>query len=202
MVLLVPDDIPPNLSSTLAASVTEMRSLFTTWDPRIPKLLNLCTSVSKWRLCIRQPLQTWSASSGTFTLLGDAAHATLPYLASGAGMALEDAAVLGECLSRIEGEGRDEKRMALGVYEACRKERTERVVEMGNRQQVLYHLTDGDEQVERDEGMREEREGEALAWRDVGLAGWLLGYDHLRDVDEKWIEAEAVEENMSVELRL
>jgi len=72
-------------------------------DPRIPKLLALCESVYKWvsgtapakavyraplttprqRLCIRSGMESWSHPSGAFTLLGDAVHATLPYLASG-----------------------------------------------------------------------------------------------------------------------
>nr|OQO24958.1 hypothetical protein B0A51_04736 [Rachicladosporium sp. CCFEE 5018] len=99
MVLLVTDDMPAG-ASTLAGNVDEMRPLYEGWDPRIPKLLNLCESVYKWRLCIRPGMETWSHPSGAFTLLGDAVHATLPYLASGAGMALEDAAVLGELFGR------------------------------------------------------------------------------------------------------
>nr|OQO28035.1 hypothetical protein B0A51_02836 [Rachicladosporium sp. CCFEE 5018] len=100
MVLLVPDDMPAG-ANTLAGNVDEMRALYEGWDPRIPKLLNLCESVCKWRLCIRPGMETWSHPSGAFTLLGDAVHATLPYLASGAGMALEDAAVLGELFGRM-----------------------------------------------------------------------------------------------------
>lgn len=188
MVLLVPDDMPADGASTLEGNVEEMRALYKDWDPRIPKLLNLCDSVYKWRLCIRQPMDSWSHPSGTFTLLGDAVHATLPYLASGAGMSFEDGAVLGECLSRITDKSAKSKRHALKVYEKCRKERTEMVVERGNLQQHLYHLHDGPEQDERDKKMRETptKEGEALAWRDPGLAPKLLGYDHLNDVDEHW----------------
>ncbi|OQO11603.1 hypothetical protein B0A48_03330 [Cryoendolithus antarcticus] len=100
MVLLVPDDMPAG-ANTLAGNVDEMRALYEGWDPRIPKLLNLCESVYKWRLCIRPGMETWTHPSGAFTLLGDAVHATLPYLASGAGMALEDAAVLGELFGRM-----------------------------------------------------------------------------------------------------
>jgi len=96
MVLLVPDDMPDDGASTLAGNVEEMRAIFTDWDPRISKLLALCESVSKWRLCIVQPLDSWYDPSGTFVLLGDAVHATLPYLASGAGISFEDAAVLGD----------------------------------------------------------------------------------------------------------
>lgn len=191
MVLLVPDDIPDDGASTLKGNVEEMRALFTEWDPRISKLLALCQNVSKWRLCIVRPVEKWFDPSGTFVLLGDAVHATLPYLASGAGMSFEDAAVLGECLGRMRGKSADEKRFALKVYQTCRKERTEMIVERGNVQQVLYHLHDGKEQEERDRRLMvngrakfdaEMEAGEALVWRDPVLAPKLLGYDHLKDV--------------------
>jgi salicylate hydroxylase len=191
MVLLVPDDMPDDGASTLAGNVVEMRALFTDWDPRISKLLALCESVSKWRLCIVNPLDSWYNPSGTFVLLGDSVHATLPYLASGAGMSFEDAAVLGEVLGRIKGKGAEEKNFALKVYQQCRKERTEMIVERGNLQQTLYHLHDGKEQEERDRRIifngnaasdEEMEAGEALVWRDPVLAPKLLGYDHLEDV--------------------
>ncbi|CZR53489.1 probable 2-polyprenyl-6-methoxyphenol hydroxylase and related FAD-dependent oxidoreductases [Phialocephala subalpina] len=184
MVLLVPDDMPADGASTLEGNVEEMRALYKDWDPRIPKLLSLCESVYKWRLCIRQGMDSWSHPSGAWTMLGDAVHATLPYLASGAGMALEDGAVLGECLSRIKDKSAAEKKLALRVYEQCRKGRTEMVVNRGNLQQYLYHLDDGPEQEERDRKMRvvPTPPGEALAWRDPELSPKLLGYDHVKDV--------------------
>ncbi len=83
MVLLVPDDIPADGASTLEGNVEEMRALYKDWDPRIPKLLGLCESVYKWRLCVRKGTDNWNHESGPWTMLGDAVHATLPYLASG-----------------------------------------------------------------------------------------------------------------------
>jgi salicylate hydroxylase len=190
MVLLVPDDMPDDGASTLAGNVEEMRALFTEWDPRLSKLLALCESVSKWRLCVVSPLATWYDASASFVLLGDAVHATLPYLASGAGMSFEDAAVLGSCLGKLTSKSKAEKTFALKVYQECRKERTEMIVERGNLQQKLYHLHDGEEQEERDRRLvhngecaeEEMEEGEALVWRDPVLAPKLLGYDHLVDV--------------------
>jgi salicylate hydroxylase len=87
-------------------------------------------------------------------LLGDSAHATLPYLASGAGITFEDTAVLEECLDRIESGSKAEKAKALAIYELCRKLRTETVVQRGSIQQDLNHLDDGEEQEERDRKMR------------------------------------------------
>lgn len=129
-------------------------------------------------------------------------HATLPYLASGAGMAFEDGAVLGECFSRLASKSAAVKLRALAVYQACRKGRTEKVVERGNRQQFLYHLHDGPAQRERDAQMRlvPTPSGEALAWRDPGLAPWLLGYDHVEDVERCWRESK--EEEVREEARL
>ncbi|KAK4501616.1 hypothetical protein PRZ48_007425 [Zasmidium cellare] len=210
MVLLVPDDMPPG-APTIDASVDEMRALFADWDPRIPKLLKFCKSVQKWRLCYRPGLETpWYNSTGTFALLGDAVHATLPYLASGAGMSLEDGAVLGHCFARIKDTSPSSKLSALAIYEKCRRHRTESIVDRGNLQQHLYHIDDGEEQRARDERFkafeRVEKEvvdkglraggyvlpegledgTDPLAWRRHGVGRWLIGYDCERDVERVW----------------
>jgi salicylate hydroxylase len=210
MVLLTPDDMPAG-ANTLSGNIEEMRALYKDWDPRIPKLLALCESVYKWRLMIRPGLDpTWSHESGAFTILGDAAHATLPYLASGAGMSLEDGHVLGLCLGKLKGKSTAEKKRALEVYERCRRERTERVVSRGNRQQYLYHVHDGDDQQERDRQLRAfgefngkgkisreqyeakglRVEDDPLAWRWGGVGSWLLTYVCEDDVERRWREVE------------
>lgn len=101
-------------------------------------------------------------------------------------MALEDAAVLGECLSRITSTSAASKQNALRVYEQCRKSRTEMIVQRGNIQQRLYHLHDGPEQEDRDGKMRmaPTPPGEALAWRDPAFAPGLLGYEFVRYVSD------------------
>ncbi|KAF2133027.1 FAD binding domain-containing protein [Dothidotthia symphoricarpi CBS 119687] len=211
LVLLVPDNMPAG-ANTLAGNVIEMRALYKDWDPRIPKLLALCESVSKWRLMIRPGLDpTWTHESGAFTMLGDAVHSTLPYLASGAGMSLEDGHVLGLCLARLKSKSTAEKKKALEVYERCRRERTERVVSRGNRQQYLYHVHDGPEQQERDRllaefaqfngkgkvGRREYKakgldfEADPLAWRWGGVGSWLLTYVCEDDVERRWNEVDS-----------
>ncbi|OQV06651.1 FAD binding domain-containing protein [Cladophialophora immunda] len=187
MVLLAPDDMPVGGANTMEGDIEEVRAFFKDWDPRIPKLLALCKSVSKWRLMYRVGMDSWNHASGTFTMLGDAVHATLPYLASGAGMCLEDAAVLGEVFSRApDPTSAAVKKQLLAIYEACRKERTQMLVERGNLQQYLYHLHDGPEQEERDRKIRAKEPGEALVWRDSVLAPRLLGYQVERDVDQYW----------------
>ena len=228
MVLIVPDNMPEEGPSTLQGYVEEMLHLFRDWDPRyaipvlssyyedrtdvlsrINKILSLCPGVLRWRLCIRNSIDTWTDPSGCFTLLGDSAHATLPYLASGAGITFEDAAVLGLCLDRIKNKSTAEKKKALSVYERCRKLRTETVVKRGSLQQDLNHLDDGREQIERDARMREfeeiERAWEAgkrdplpahlkpgddpLVWRRHGVGDWLLSYIPVTDVEARWDDA-------------
>ena len=86
-------------------------------------------------------------------------------------MSLEDAAVLGEVLSRYPALPSNSKQSigfkqrALKIYETCRAPRTRMVVERGNLQQYLYHLHDGPEQRERDRKMQmvPTPPGEALA---------------------------------------
>ncbi|KAF4125871.1 salicylate hydroxylase [Geosmithia morbida] len=207
MVLLVPDDMPADGGNTLAGDIEEMRNHFADWDPRLGKMMQMCDSVLKWRLCIRPGLDpTWSHPSGSLTMLGDAVHATLPYLASGAGMALEDAGVLGICLAKVNKGSVPSKKLALEVYEASRRERTEKVVQRGTYNQWIYHLHDGPEQVERDERFKKYNESDRVwlsqenatlpkspetgddpfPWRYNGVGRWLLTYDMWEDVAAKW----------------
>ncbi|KAI1486356.1 FAD binding domain-containing protein [Biscogniauxia mediterranea] len=211
VVLLVPDDLPPDGAATAAGDADEMRARFAGWDPRLRKLASLGggdgSSVLKWRLCIRPGLDpTWSHPSGAFTMLGDAVHATLPYLASGAGMALEDGGVLGLCLGKLTDKSPSSKQRALRAYEACRRERTEKVVERGTYNQWMYHLPDGPEQEDRDKRFRafgevdrrwlaeecpvlpesQETGEDPFPWRYHGVGRWLLTYDMWKDVEAKW----------------
>lgn len=65
----------------------------------IKELLDHVDTSRKWLLCDREPIARWS--KGRITLLGDAAHPTLPHLAQGAGMAIEDAFVLAQKMATI-----------------------------------------------------------------------------------------------------
>jgi salicylate hydroxylase len=59
----------------------------------------------KWPLVHGNPLPTWISPSFKVIILGDAAHAMLPYMAQGAAMAVEDGAALAVVLNAIEGDG-------------------------------------------------------------------------------------------------
>lgn len=88
----------------------------------------------KWALFDRPPVRRWG--DGPVTLLGDAAHPTLPFVAQGAAMAIEDAAVLADCLAR---DITDPAR-ALRTYEDQRQARTARVRRAARVNRAVYHL--------------------------------------------------------------
>jgi salicylate hydroxylase len=88
----------------------------------------------KWALFDAAPLSHWGR--GPVTLLGDAAHPVLPYLAQGAAMAIEDAAELGQCL----GQGGDNPAGAMRRYEQRRLGRTARTQRAARRTGAIYHM--------------------------------------------------------------
>jgi salicylate hydroxylase len=91
----------------------------------------------KWALFDAAPLAHWG--HGPVTLLGDAAHPILPYLAQGAAMAIEDAAELGQCLERIGASG--DLAGALRLYEQRRLARTARAQREARRNGAIYHMS-------------------------------------------------------------
>jgi salicylate hydroxylase len=88
----------------------------------------------KWALYDRPPLARWG--KGAVTLLGDAAHPMLPYLAQGAAMAIEDAAVLAQRLA----DARDDPAGAMRRYERQRRERAARAQRAARRNGIVYQL--------------------------------------------------------------
>jgi salicylate hydroxylase len=79
IVLACPDNLP-EMVNTQKADVEEMRSIFKDWDPRLREVLRLVRETSKWRLQNSEEMDQWCDERGRFALLGDACHATLPYL--------------------------------------------------------------------------------------------------------------------------
>jgi 2-polyprenyl-6-methoxyphenol hydroxylase-like FAD-dependent oxidoreductase len=89
----------------------------------------------RWALFDRDPLARWSR--GAATLIGDACHPTLPFMAQGACMAIEDAAVLAEYVSTSAADALPE---ALARYETLRRPRTSGIQLGSRRNRELYHL--------------------------------------------------------------
>jgi len=97
----------------------ELRAAFENFHPDVRAVLAAAPEVHKWGIFERDPLPSWRR--GRVVLLGDACHPMTPYMASGAAMALEDAAVLARCFDELDGASIEE---AFGAYEATRKPRT------------------------------------------------------------------------------
>jgi salicylate hydroxylase len=103
------------------------------WAPTARALVALPEAWLKWALFDRTPIRRWS--QGPVALLGDAAHPMLPFLAQGAAMAIEDAAVVAECLRREPDAMR-----ALQIYCAMRRGRTRKVQGTAARNGTVYHF--------------------------------------------------------------
>jgi salicylate hydroxylase len=132
-------------SWTAPGSVDELREQYVAYHPEARALLDACDTVLKTALYERDPMPAWAR--GRMALLGDAAHPMLPFMAQGAGMAIEDAVVLAR---HLEGVAMSDAAAALKRYEQARIERASQV-QLGSR------------------GNNWLREG--------GNADWVYGYD-------------------------
>ena len=118
-----------------------------TWHDRARDLIATPKRWLKWALYERRA--AFRGGEGPVTLIGDAAHPMLPFLAQGAGMAIEDAAVLAWCLK----EYRDDPADALRAYERARRLRTARAQQVSHKQGNIYGRS-GPEALIRNLGMR------------------------------------------------
>jgi 6-hydroxynicotinate 3-monooxygenase len=119
--------------------VEQLRSAFAGFDRQVENVLAACPDVHKWALVDREPLDRWT--DGNVTLLGDACHPMTPYMAQGAAMAIEDAAVLSRCLEGVECDG---VANAFRRFAASRKDRTTRVQKTSRTNTWLKDKTDTD----------------------------------------------------------
>jgi salicylate hydroxylase len=135
---------------------------FAGWHEDLRNIIRNVEVPYKWALMVHEPLQQWSI--GRITLLGDACHSALPYLAQGAAMAIEDAMLLARS---VEQYGDDIPR-AFGVYEAARVERTTGMVRLTAAQLEAMHspalaeVESGREHIAKEHN--EQREREKLDW--------------------------------------
>ncbi len=111
----------------------ELKDRFVDAREEVQTLLAKIESWKMWVLCDREPVKTWS--KGRVTLLGDAAHPMLQYLAAGAGMAIEDSVVLADLLEK--NDSNIEK--SFVDYQDTRYLRTGRVQTMARIYGELYH---------------------------------------------------------------
>jgi salicylate hydroxylase len=132
------------------------------WHPMVRAVIDAVDrdQCFRWALNRRAPVERWS--SARVTLLGDAVHATLPYMAQGAAMAIEDAALLARALE-LDLPLADQ----LTAYHRHRGPRTARVIRESDEMGELYHIADA-------ATMRQ-----AFADRDIARSRneWLYPYD-------------------------
>ena len=149
-----------------------MSELFVTykdWNDQLRRMFEATERTYKWALYDRDPLPQWTL--GRVTLLGDAAHAMLPYLAQGAAQSIEDACVLAAVLANSP----TEPEAALKQYEALRLPRTSQI-QLGARERGrINHLSSRWSRFKRDA---------KIAWNnwrgaETGLreVAWIYGYD-------------------------
>ena len=143
----------------------EMRLAFRGFSPRVRGWLEQIEDVWLWGLFRHPVASVWQRSlpDGAVAILGDAAHPTLPFLAQGASMGLEDAWVLAASLAAGESWG-----AGLAAYQQARAGRCGRIVDAASRNARVYHLS----------GV-----ARSLAHAGLRLGGWLAPGLALRRFD-------------------
>jgi salicylate hydroxylase len=161
---LIETDEVSEESWTIKVPWDALKANFAGWHPAIQSIIDGADrdQCYRWSLHNRPPIRKWSV--GRVTLLGDAAHPTLPYLAQGAAMAIEDGAVLSRALQMT-----DSVSTALDIYQRNRVDRTARIVTQSSQNRELFHLR------------TEDKIRAAFAHRDEGQDrnAWLYSYNPL-----------------------
>jgi salicylate hydroxylase len=146
LVCISPEDSWESESWTEPGTMEDLYSRFEGWSSDFLSLLGRVEEpVFRWALYDREPLEQWGI--GTTTLLGDACHPMLPFMAQGSCQAIEDAVVLARCLSDV---GTSDAVSALRRYEDVRQGRTAQVQTSSLMNRDLFHMVDGQEQRDRD----------------------------------------------------
>lgn len=146
----------------------ELASDFAGWHQTVQALIENMDREAcyKWALFDRPPMPCWGR--GRVTLLGDACHPTLPFMAQGAAMAIEDGAVLARCVA-----AGDDVAASLVRYESLRRERTAGIQRGSRRNAKTFHMS-GIQAWARNRVARKAR---------ANVSHWLFSYDALGAAD-------------------
>ncbi|WP_127783004.1 FAD-dependent monooxygenase [Rhodococcus sp. X156] len=175
VVALVPCTDEVRDGGPVTATAQQLTNEYLDWDDRVQAMLSKANDdVLLQALHYRRRDPVWI--DGRVALLGDAAHAMLPYQAQGASQAMEDAAVLAEELGRVTRSGIDD---ALVRYVARRAKHAGMVQDASLANMDLYHLEDGPEQRERDAKLKNFN-GESIVSYE-----WLWSGTPLNDPDNE-----------------
>jgi salicylate hydroxylase len=164
-VCLIERDAWTKESWTEPGDIKDALAAYAGWHPQVRGIIGSVTETFVWGLFDRAPLERWSV--GRVTLLGDACHPMLPFLAQGAAQAIEDGATLAEVL-RQGGE----VVAALKRYQDLRLPRTARIQAVASGNKTRNHLPDGSEQRARDAAMA----AGAADW-SIGASAWVYEHD-------------------------
>jgi salicylate hydroxylase len=170
---LIEQDSWRNESWTDRGNVADAVRAYQGWHPQVRAIIEAVDETFIWALFDRPPLPRWSA--GRVTLLGDACHPMLPFMAQGAAQAIEDAASLAAIMARNGGQDIPQ---ALRLYESVRLPRTARIQALATHHKQQFHLPDGPAQQERDAQLANGATGFALK-----AVAWIYGHD-AADVDD------------------
>ncbi len=168
LVCISPEDSWETESWTEQGTMEDLYSRFEGWSAEFLSLLGRVEEpIFRWALYDREPLEQWGI--GTTTLLGDACHPMLPFMAQGSCQAIEDAIVLARCLSDAN---TSDTASALRRYETARQGRTAQVQTSSLMNRDLFHMVDGQEQKDRDMIF-------SLSPPGMSILDWVYEYDAL-----------------------
>jgi 6-hydroxynicotinate 3-monooxygenase len=122
--------------SPVPATITEIKTCYAGFHDEVQRVIDACPAASKWPLLERAPLPLWSR--GNVVLLGDACHPMKPHMGQGAGMAIEDAAMLVRCLKLNAAN----PAAAFAQYRDNRIERTSLVQRLSHENTWMHYPTD------------------------------------------------------------
>ena len=154
----------------------EVLSYFEGICPRARQLIELPKDWKRWATADREPIGQWNF--GRVTLLGDAAHATLQYLAQGACMAMEDAVTLGEAL-RVHD---NDFHKAFALYQRSRVARTARVVLSSREMGRIFHAKGVERLVRNDLWKGRKPERFTMRWNGFTVGPWPIAWLNERPV--------------------
>lgn len=160
-------------SWTASGEIADALADYDGWSERLRDVIHATPKAMKWALHDRDPLPFWSR--GRVTLLGDAAHPMLPFMAQGAAQSIEDGFILARCLDAAP----DDPIEALGRYERNRLERTAWVQSGSRKNETLFHLAEPDAVKSRNERLQAEVDANPEAVQPDQSR--LFGYDPVND---------------------
>lgn len=179
-----------NATYTTKGSKSAMLKVYDDFCPLVHRMLDLVPDgeVCEWKLRVHKSLPTWV--HGCVALVGDACHPTLPHLSQGAAMAIEDGAVLAECVSRAPSADPATLSRVLKVYELLRRDHTSALVDLASFSGRTLHLGEGKAKEERDREFAQHGKTGSLPdkWASPDVQKMIYSYDCVKEAQTQFDE--------------